>query len=350
MQTLSTSLFELRDIEDAGRGLIATRKISAGTSLLNCQRPIAHVLFREYRKEVCGQCFHYDRGRTLNIRAHDIGKVFCSRECYDVWLSAAGDAGLKAWQNLESFVRTNSKNLSKVPDADQLNARPTIEQTKEEWTMVETTAAANMAPGDRRPKQKQGVARPGVMADPDVLSFLLSAVIAHHQQPDVWKEELLALAMDEVPYTTMHELQAHCTSFTQLKDIIPEEMAASISVNTCQTIAGAASHNAFGIRSGSDDNEEYMGYGVWTTASFFNHACHPNVRKQRVCQEWQFFAAEDVEPGQQLCISYLGGDERDMHVNERRLRLLHTWGFMCNCFRCVSEAAEQTARYRCRST
>ncbi|KAK5705280.1 Histone-lysine N-methyltransferase set-6 [Elasticomyces elasticus] len=91
------------------------------------------------------------------------------------------------------------------------------------------------------------------------------------------------------------------------------------------------------MRSG-EDGEEYMGYAVYPSSSYFNHSCSPNVAKQRVGNAWRFWVIEDVRKGEQLCISYLGGDEKDLSVDERRARLAEVWGFVCECARCQSEA------------
>jgi SET and MYND domain-containing protein len=112
------------------------------------------------------------------------------------------------------------------------------------------------------------------------------------------------------------------------------EMLPSVTASVCRQTVARDSNNSFGIRSLEDDGCEYFGWGVWPEASFFNHSCQPNVGKRRVGREWQFWAARDIECGEELLISYLGGDEEDLdHVGRRdRLRV---WGFDCSCSRCA---------------
>ncbi|RMZ89564.1 hypothetical protein DV736_g3223, partial [Chaetothyriales sp. CBS 134916] len=115
-----------------------------------------------------------------------------------------------------------------------------------------------------------------------------------------------------------------------------------ISAGRCQELVSRASHNAFSIRPTNDGEQsgEFLGYGVWPEASFFNHSCRPSVRKARDGRLWSFWVDEEqgvVEAGQELCITYLGGDEKELSVEERRKRLQDEWGFRCCCPRCVEE-------------
>ena len=77
-----------------------------------------------------------------------------------------------------------------------------------------------------------------------------------------------------------------------------------------------------------------MGYALYPSASYFNHSCKPNVAKVRVGNTWRFWVPKDVARGEQLCISYLGGDEKDLTTAERRVRLKDVWSFVCECEGC----------------
>lgn len=44
-----------------------------------------------------------------------------------------------------------------------------------------------------------------------------------------------------------------------------------------------------------------------------------------------------MEKGEELCISYMGGDEVELDLRERRKRLSETWVFECGCIRCEME-------------
>jgi hypothetical protein len=148
--------------------------------------------------------------------------------------------------------------------------------------------------------------------------------------------------MDEEPYRSHHDLEAHCQAFLQLYSLIPQELLGSCTSCVCRTLASAGSHNAFGIRAGSEDGEEYMGYGIYPSASYFNHSCSPNIIKRRLGRTWEFMAGRDIEKGEECCITYLGGDEEDLNVLERRARLSVVWNFECMCKRCTGEAKSES--------
>lgn len=336
-----SDLFDVTEVEGAGRGVVASHPISKDEILLTCSEPAAHVVFREYRKETCAECFHYDRGRTLAVRHLDLGKVFCSDLCARAWHSRTGESGLNAWRSLESFVRANAKNSPPL-SGELLESRPSRADVRQRWLEVSSNESSSQHGGSHSADGGKGSRQNGKArsVDADVLGFLLSAILSQHLYPDMWHQDVTSLVQDDTPYTTVVELKAHCESYRQLITLMPPELSSNGLVMTCQIAASAASHNAFGIRSGGNDNEEYMGYGVWTAASYFNHSCQPNVTKRRCRREWQFCAAEDVATGEQLCISYLGGDEEGMSVTDRRARLLKTWGFLCQCMRCAREAAQ----------
>lgn len=82
-----------------------------------------------------------------------------------------------------------------------------------------------------------------------------------------------------------------------------------------------------------------MGWAIYPTASYFNHSCRPNINKRRIGSAWEFTTAESLPEGEQCCISYLGGDEKELTVTERRQRLKEAWGFTCMCQRCQHEEA-----------
>lgn len=348
-----SDFFELQDVPDAGRGLLARQTIPQLTLLLSSPGPAAHVIFRQYRKEVCAQCFHYDRGRTLPVRDGATGKVFCTAECQSRWLEENGELGLEAWRRVEAVAKAHSRgaaglvsDLSIAPQPNGVLVDSMWDRAREVASLKpRTTSLPASKPASGAAKAEKAFQKAARQAfaqyvDADVLGYLLSAVLLHHQRPDVWEEDVMVLAMDPTPYRTSSDLEAHCTAFLQLHSVLPDELISSCTPSVCRTIANAGNHNAFGIRSGGEDNEEYMGYSIYPEASYFNHSCAPNVSKERVGREWRFRAAREIEEDEQLCISYLGGDERDMTVSERRSRLKTVWDFTCACMLCVQDSGE----------
>lgn len=343
--------FQVRDIPNAGRGVIATAPIPAGTAVLESGPPAFHVLFKTYSKETCAYCFLWDRGRTLPVRDSDVGKVFCSEACQERWREEHGAVGLEAWRCLTLFVRAKGRGARE----DEImgdGARPVPEEIEGAWKEAEKQARILQAHrADARTTSKaerkllQGIMRKmSESVDSDMLSYFLCGILSHRSRPALWKEEVLALAMDPQPYKTRKDLEVACTSYLQLSTIIPpssplaEEDGLIISPGICRTMLQADNHNAFGIRGGGEDSEEYMGYGVYPCASYFNHSCAPNIGKRREGRSWVFSALREIAPDEECCITYLGGDEKGLDVLERRKRLEGAWGFPCACERCRSES------------
>lgn len=83
-----------------------------------------------------------------------------------------------------------------------------------------------------------------------------------------------------------------------------------------------------------------LAYSLHPPSSFFNHSCAPNLSKTRHGLSWSFTTSREVEMGEELCISYLGGGELAAR-EERRGRLRDGWGFECGCAKCVEEGDEE---------
>lgn len=347
----SSNIFTIQDLPGAGRGVLAQEQTPPDTHVLTSPRPAGSVIFRQYRKEVCAQCFGYDRGRTLPVRDPDTGKVFCSETCRQQWIQDEGSLGVDAWQGLETFVRSRSKAVVSTLSQLSVGAKPGEQAVLATWEEAEELAtlhraarssgSCNSGPGVKADKEyRKALHHVWTQAvDPDIMAYLLSGILFCHQFPEQWEREVETLAMDTEPYKDNADLEAHCNAFLQLVATIPQQLLPSCTAKVCQTLSNASSHNSFGLRAGGDDGEEYMGYSLYPEASYFNHSCEPNISKKRVGREWRFQTAREVAAGEQLCITYLGGDEKDMNLAERRERLKGVWGFECMCETCQREGA-----------
>ncbi|OQO02260.1 hypothetical protein B0A48_11814 [Cryoendolithus antarcticus] len=339
----TSDAFEVRDIPGAGRGVIARTSLPNRTHILSTSTLAAYVVFREYRKEVCAQCFHYDRGRTLAVRDLETGKVFCSEGCRDLWAEEQGEEGVEAWKALETWVKARSGAVWCTATSRTDGERPSVEEIEVAWKRVEYARFTRVQETKAEAKQRRKALQSSTSGpvDPDILSFLLSGIIFVSKHPALFASDVLALAMDPTPYRTPSDLQSHANSFLQLVSLLPPPLSESCTTSRIQTLIAAASHNSFGIRAGSEeDMEEYMGYALYPDASYFNHSCEPNVAKKRKGRTWEFWTSGAVKEGEELCISYLGGDEKGLDVTGRRERLKGTWGFECGCGRCVRDSGQ----------
>ncbi|KAF2721744.1 SET domain-containing protein [Polychaeton citri CBS 116435] len=341
--------FKVQAIPGAGRGVVASRSVGKDALLLKSPEPAAHVVFRQYRKEVCAQCFFYDRGRTLPVRDNVVGKVFCSEECRSVWRLEQGESGLVAWTELENYTKANAKAIINVYALESTGDKPSEAVILSTWASAEALLSPNDAQNpastihttNNRPHPRQPAKhkpRHWTRMDPSLFSYLLSGAISNHNHGPSYRELIAPLAKDPQPYKSQAELEVHSETFLYLHAILPSPLKITFTADLCRALIDAGSHNSFGLRSGGEDAEEYMGYALYPSASYFNHSCKPNVSKRRVRREWEFRAARAVEPGEELCITYLGGDERDLSVEDRRSRLAEVWGFTCMCQRCIEEA------------
>ncbi|KAM3415537.1 putative protein lysine methyltransferase SET6 [Cercospora zeina] len=332
-----SELWTVQRIDNAGRGVVARRPILKDTVILRSGPPVVHVIFKKYAKETCAHCFLWDRGRTLRERENELGKVFCSDGCRSQWLAEQGSDGVEAWRTLTAFVRAKASgghggggDASMASMASMAEgAKPSEDTIRLLWQKAD--AAAHLL---RRARAKSGVSKQerktvhaiqqqlGRDKDADTLAYFLSGLLLERRAAsEQARRQFLALAMDDTPYSTQQALEASCAAFLQLVALLPAHLVHLLTPQLCLNLVRADNHNAFGIRAGGEDGEEYMGYAVYPAASYFNHSCDANVHKTRHGSEWEFRSARDIAPGEQLCITYLGGDEAHLDLGARRSRL-----------------------------
>ncbi|KAF1930587.1 SET domain-containing protein [Didymella exigua CBS 183.55] len=349
----STQDFEVRDTPTAGRAVFASRFLPEGTLLWRSDDLTLYVLLREYRREVCGQCFSYDYGRDLPIRDQGVGFAFCSTQCQDVWGIWNGSVGVDAWRAVEALVKKRSKEGDKM--AEEGLQRPTSKAITKAWEEVEIQAslirtlreveqstassssphATEVIESVRITKQHRKALSKALQRkiSPDVMAFIVSGIIWYHNNPQDWPK-VLALADDQTPYHSADDLAAFVRSYLHLLAILPLPLLSYLSPEIVFLLSSRDSHNSFGIRSLEDDGSEFFGYGCWPAASYFNHSCGPNIEQKRVGRVWEFRAGRDIGEGGELNITYLSGEEWKTSREKRKGVLKKNWGFDCACPRC----------------
>jgi hypothetical protein len=88
------------------------------------------------------------------------------------------------------------------------------------------------------------------------------------------------------------------------------------------------------------------GTAMFSLTCKMNHSCRPNAMVRYV-NGWgstrplvlQCVALRDIDEGEELCISYIDGEEH-LDVAERR-QVLENYGFHCSCDRCVEEKKQE---------
>ncbi|KAF2205514.1 SET domain-containing protein [Delitschia confertaspora ATCC 74209] len=343
----TSPFFAVRQTPHSGRAVFATTFIPADTLVYRATDLTLSVLLREYRREVCGWCFGYEYGRDLSVVDKTVGFAFCGENCRVKWRTEGGKVavGVQAWMAVEKLTKGRGKEDSEMVEMDLPRPRP--KEIREAWEGVKARAelirVARMGGGNTpntepvvRVTNQHRKAVQKAIADtisPDVMTFCVSGILFHYSHPDQFLN-IDALACDYTPYHSADDLQAFTRTYLQLLAILPVPLLPHCTPEILITLSQRDSHNSFGIRSLEDDGSEFFGYGCWPSASYFNHSCGPNVEKQRVGRVWEFRTGREVEEGEELCITYLSGEERRLSRGKRMETLNRNWGFECGCERC----------------
>ncbi|KAK0616168.1 hypothetical protein B0T14DRAFT_482265 [Immersiella caudata] len=347
---MSERLFTIDNAPGAGRGVFATQDIPTGTHILTASDLTVHVLFRDYRGEVCSHCFSYDLGVKQPIKDTTHGLAFCSEQCQLAFFPTSGDLCMAARAAIEKIIKTK-QNSNQHADT-LLGPRPTPDEIRKAWTAAETQAALIRTARIGKPPPTKSRLRAlsralSTPVSPDVLTFLLTSVLSScTSSKSSDKQTLLCgLESESTPYLSSHELDEYISSYLQLLAVLPVEILPFVSGAELHEMKSRETHNSFGIRSLFDGGSEFFGYGVWPSASYFNHSCDPNLARRREGRDWVFSTGREVKRGEQLYISYVNGGKEELRDEkgevmgwEERGRLLKkTWGFDCACGRCAKE-------------
>ena len=328
--------------------MFATRDIAAGETVLVADDLYAHVLFREYRGEVCSACFTYRFGEKLPFKDTIHGLAFCSRKCTADYMGRCDEPSLLARAAVEKLIKSRRPRTPGVV----LEKRPLVSEIQTAWDAAAEQAASIrnarimqlMGPINNTHTKclQRALARP---VSSDVINFLLSAFLTIWNAADClgnlphpWGQ-FLELEQEPTPYLSASELADYTASYLHLVAVLPKEMVPFVSSEMLHTIKTCETHNCFGIRSLDDEGSEVFGYGVWPSASYFNHSCNNNIRKRRSGRTWVFEAMRDITAGEQLCISYIGGEDgnEEMGRRDKATDFGKTWGFEHVCDKCRLE-------------
>ena len=103
--------------------------------------------------------------------------------------------------------------------------------------------------------------------------------------------------------------------------------------------------NAFGpgsVYSGRRDGGEDVSNasaGLWIMASYTNHLCIPNAKKESVGDLMVLRATRPIGIGEEITHSY----DESSDYDARTAALMNTWGFTCTCALCIAEKADSPA-------
>ncbi|KAF4627530.1 hypothetical protein G7Y89_g10624 [Cudoniella acicularis] len=105
--------------------------------------------------------------------------------------------------------------------------------------------------------------------------------------------------------------------------------------------------NAFGpgpVYTGRNDGGEDEGVrkasaGLWIIASYINHSCIPNAKKEYMGDLMVLRATRPISAGEEITHSY----DKSSDYDARNAALMKTWGFTCTCALCIAEKADGPA-------
>ncbi|KAJ0027393.1 hypothetical protein Pint_36343 [Pistacia integerrima] len=274
--------------ESAGRGVFATRRISAG-DLIHTAKPIVSHPSLSSINSVCYFCLRKITSNSLEFQAHNAR--FCSQECkenskvfYDVERRAD-------WSTFDDYCRSQGL---KYP------------------LLVKRLACM-------------------------IISGAVSADSIHILQPASLSPEMI-LKMEEGFHLLRRALKkadAMDEELTFLNKQWYTSVMARIRINAFRIeLAGGLYEDLLSAAAASIEAEVAVGNAVYMLPSFYNHDCDPNAHIIWIDNaDARLKTLREVEAGEELRICYI---DASMGHNARQTLLAEGFGFRCNCPRCLS--------------
>jgi SET domain-containing protein len=95
--------------------------------------------------------------------------------------------------------------------------------------------------------------------------------------------------------------------------------------------------NAFGPGQQTEDEDiSNASTGLWIRASYINHSCIPNSKKDFISDLVVFRATRRIQAGEEITHSYDESSDYEL----RKTTIRRSWDFECRCQLCVVEEAE----------
>jgi len=373
---------EIRTTPHAGRSYYSTTALTENTSVLDISTPYTYTIYKQFRNEVCSECFRYDRGRRnfLTCREHGetAGLSFCDASCRDTWLVREGPEAVAMLARLEGARRKGEQKEDAERQPDTVGTEENIERGWEEIRRQERDVKivrrwrrlsldeyqADVARYvllalhhsfqeiSSRPFEGNEDGVPGTDGGrSNVLSFggsdwtlftsLQSSEITRVKQiPELLDDHIGIYQVLKGLFTSDKDLARRVEIIrpTEGLNVYTVDMMFSdfITVDNVRKTLGVDAGNSFGIwERPLIETSELLGFAVYPVPSFFNHDCSPNMQSSGDGRRLRFLTTRSVGAGEQLCISY--GHVENLPVLERRTQLLEGWFFECTCRKCIEE-------------
>lgn len=365
LQSIS-SYFRIGETKYGGRGGFALKNIPKGTVILTCNQPLSSTILKNFRKEVCQFCFNYFRGSTLKFKLSkgQVALYFCSDDCvrsfedYDI-----DGIYFNSLIKIEEFyTRGLKKPEIDVKEPAKDNLRSTIAS---EWeNVVQWEKDIQRMKPSKRDNFIPRISKDEYLEIKYILGILF--LMYKHQSTslerdidnesddkylcDMSDSKVLELELQYFALLQSNEydkverypylLYSYINIYKFIKLTTDGMLQPFVSTGTVRDIIGRNLTNAFGIWSEVDDeneDKEFFGFGVYPSASFFNHSCAPNLIKKREKNKLVFTTTRGVLANEELHINYGYSGNEGVEVRRNHLK---EWFFICACTRCVEEAGE----------
>ncbi|KAG6816355.1 hypothetical protein H0H87_006716 [Tephrocybe sp. NHM501043] len=276
---MSNPPFSLRTTSYGGRGLYAIKRIPKDTLLITCDNPYAAVIFKKFRKEVCGHCFAYAfeaRRNTWNVKLDEGNGVwFCTGECRDAWSIEQNVEGLQGLMNASvgKFLKIMKEPKSRTPHPVE-SMRPediTLQVHDLSWQKAEEMYAHPRCPIAYLDELEL-----------DTVRFLVSAIIRRYfedKNPLIattlsWTA-LLELQNNELEHirSKPHMLDSHLRIYGFLRKVMVPALQPYVKTSEMvRAILARDQGNVFGLwDTATEGDSEMLGWSMYLSGSYFNH-------------------------------------------------------------------------------
>ncbi|KAG2733382.1 hypothetical protein G9P44_002907 [Scheffersomyces stipitis] len=355
--------FKVDKTKYGGRGCFSYSEIPAGTVLLTCEQSLSSTIVKPFRKEACTFCFSYYDGRILKSKIQKkfgkdvVSLFFCSEKCKEQFCNQDiddiyQDSLLEVEKHYINGLNKHEEELKEPPKNMDLD-----EVIKQEWVNVslwekkvsstKASKRANMIPRISDSEYIEIKYVIGVLFklfSNEKNQTTLSINQYLHELPRC-ERDLFELNLFRILQSTELEkvhkypylLYSYINIYKFIKLTALPPLQPFITSDLVRSSIGRNISNAFGIwsdSSSSEEEREYFGFGVYPSASYFNHSCGPNVVKKRIENKLTFTTLRDISAGEELCIDYGNYINEPVEVRQKELS---EWFFNCGCDKCVAE-------------
>ena len=286
-----------------GRSYRAAHDLPAGFCLLDIPTPYTNTVYKQFRTEVCAECWRYECGRRGFLTCRDYaeaGLMFCDRSCQESWLAREGEDTVQLFKVLEGARRRGNKDKTRTDASSSEQQSVTAETISQAW---EAIAAEEKRPKTlSRWKQIQldefetDLARYVLLALIHVYRESQSSALSLGQDESLsfggatWRD-LAALQSGELQQVSRFPelLQNHIRIYQVLRSRFygtplfsfgssngecahTAGLANAITIEHVRTALAVDPGNSFGIwQVPMSEGSEGLGFGVYPIPSYFNH-------------------------------------------------------------------------------